>query len=76
MPKQIHEILEQHAIFDGKPRFMCSSAVINLLNHYSYGDIQDAVDDGCENPRKYKVRIIIETEEISLPHNGEIVPLM
>ena len=62
--KEIREILEQRAIFDGKPRFMCGGAVINLLNHYSYGDMKDAEDDGCENPKKYLVRIIIETEEL------------
>jgi hypothetical protein len=63
MKPVIQEIAEQMAIFDGKPRFMDMSAVINLLNHYSYPSVKDVLEDGGK-PVKYKVRIIVETEEI------------
>jgi hypothetical protein len=66
--KQLIEILEQKAVFDGKPRFMDGGAVINLLNHYSYGGSSEAItlakEDGCENPKEYIVTVRVEVEEI------------
>lgn len=68
--KYTHDIIQQNAIFDGKPDFIPTSAAICLLNHHSYGgtpnDFKEAVeDDQLEDPRRYKVTMTIEVEEIT-----------
>lgn len=64
----IKEIVEQDAIFDGEPDFLPLSAAISLMNHNSYGgtegDLVWALSEGMEKPKRYKVRLILEVEEI------------
>lgn len=65
----VHEILEQHAIFDGSPEFMDGSLIINTLNHNSYGGspalMREAeADADMKNPKRYIVRVTIEYEEV------------
>ncbi|KGA24934.1 hypothetical protein AO825_08410 [Pectobacterium brasiliense] len=66
----VHEILEQHAIFDGKPDFMDGSLIINTLNHKSYGGTPAAMresnsDPDMKDPKRYLVRVTIEYEEVN-----------
>lgn len=66
---KIHEILEQHAVYDGKPNFMPGSLVVDVLNHNSYGgteqDRMDALKSGdMQNPKRYLVRVTVEYEEV------------
>jgi len=67
--KKLIEIMEQDAVFDGKPDFMPLGAVINLLNYNAYGgtpnDLQEAKDTGeLENPKRYRVQVHIYAEEL------------
>jgi len=57
-------VMEQEAIFDGKPDFMPMSALINLLNHNSWGDDDDTSD--LVNPKRYKVQLHLYVEEVDL----------
>lgn len=65
----VHEVLEQHAIYDGKPDFMDGPLIINTLNHNSYGGTPSVMreansDPEMKNPRRYLVRVTIEYEEV------------
>jgi hypothetical protein len=66
--KQIIDVVEQSAIFDGKPDFPPLSMAIYLMNHYSFGgspqDLAAAANE-LENPKRYKVRLILEVEELN-----------
>lgn len=66
---RVHEVLEQHAIYDGNPDFMDGSLIINTLNHNSYGGTPAVMreansDPEMKNPRRYLVRVTIEYEEV------------
>lgn len=61
----IHEIVEQKVVFDGQPRFYVGgAALLGLLNHLGYGDLDDARADLLSDPRQYLVRVRIEYEKI------------
>jgi hypothetical protein len=69
MSKKLIEIMEQDAVFDGKPDFMPLGAVVNLLNYNSYGgtpsDLQEAIDtQEMDNPKRYRVQIHVYVEEL------------
>lgn len=64
----IHEILEQDAVFDGKPYFPPGGMLIELLNFYACGGTKQAVKELRESGEapdatRYKVRLIIEIEQ-------------
>lgn len=66
---ETHEILEQHAIFDGLPDFMDGSLVINTLNHKSYGGTpavmrEAQTDPDMKDPRRYLVRVTIQYQQV------------
>lgn len=68
--KVIHDIVEQNAVYDGKPEFPPCTMLMSILNHYCIGGTASEAallrDSGeAENAKLYKVRIIIETEELS-----------
>ena len=64
------DIVEQTAIFDGRPEFslpLC--AVINLLNFHSFGgtpnDMKEVLQDkSIKDPKRYKVTLSLHCEEI------------
>jgi len=64
------DIVEQCAIFDGKPDFSVPlSAAINLLNFYSFGGTPDDMDvavkdKNIDNPKRYKVTLRLDYEEL------------
>lgn len=63
------EVVEQHAIFDGKPEFPPLSMAIYLMNHYAYGgtrkDLEEAKkDEDMADPKRYKVRLTLSYEEV------------
>lgn len=58
----LHEIAEQDAIFDGKPDFLPSGLIINVLNHNAIGGSEEDmknVRQYARNPVRYKVRVSI-----------------
>ena len=65
---EIIEVVEQAAIFDGKPNLYPLSAAISLINHNAYGgtlkDLQEAKEDGLLNPKRYNVRLVLSIEEL------------
>jgi len=68
MKKQIVDIIEQNAVYDGKYNFPPTSMLITLLNHYCYGGTKADMEEGKQsgellNPVRYKTRIIIEVEQ-------------
>jgi len=64
------DIVEQSAIFDGKPEFSVPlAAVINLLNFHAFGgtpgDLEDAKMEGdMTDPRRYRVTLRLDCEEL------------
>jgi len=70
--KRIYSVTEQDAIFDGEPDFMPQGAVMNLLNYNSAGgtaeDYEEVIccpdDYGMENPKRYRVTMVIHVQEI------------
>lgn len=64
------DIVEQSAIFDGKPEFSLPlAAVVNLLNFHGYGgtpkDLQEAIEDpSISDPRRYRVTLRLDYEEL------------
>lgn len=64
------DIVEQCAIFDGKPEFSLPlAAVVNLLNFHSFGgtpcDMEEATrDKDIDNPKRYRVTLRLDYEEL------------
>ena len=64
------EIVEQTAIFDGRPEFSLPlAAVVNLLNFHSFGgttnDLKEALaDKSIDNPKRYRVSLHLYCEEL------------
>jgi len=68
--KHIHEILEQDAIYDGKPAFPPGGMLVGLLNYYALGGTRQDMEvlrasGEYPNPKRYRVRLTIEYEEIT-----------
>lgn len=62
-----HEILET-TIISGeglRPHFPDMTIPFSIVTHYQYSSIEDAKADGYDDPKKYKVRMTIEYEEIA-----------
>lgn len=65
---KIHEILEQDAVYDGKPSFAPGGMIMDVLNYYALGGTrqraQELRDSGeAPNAKRYMVRVTIETDE-------------
>jgi hypothetical protein len=64
------DIVEQNAVFNGKPEFSLPlAAAINLLNFHGFGgtpkDMQKAIEDPCvSDPRLYRVTLRLDYEEL------------
>ena len=64
------DIVEQTAIFDGRPEFSLPlAAVVNLLNFHSFGgtpnDMKKVLaDKSICNPKKYRVSLHLYCEEL------------
>lgn len=71
LEREVLEVAEQHAIFNGAPRpYVSAGALIELLNYGSLGggkirDRDALIASGeAKNAKLYNVRIIVEVEEI------------
>ena len=64
------DIVEQTAIFDGRPEFSLPlTAVVNLLNFHSFGGTPDHMkealaDESIDNPKRYRVSLHLYCEEL------------
>jgi len=71
---EVKDIIEQNAIFDGEPDFLPFAACLYLLNHNSFGgtpkDFKEAKEE-LDNPRRYRVRLTLEYEDITGEQQGE-----
>lgn len=67
MKKVIHAVLEQNAIYDGKPDFIDVGLLIYTLNHRAFGGTEEEFElakGQLDDPKMYKTRVIIEYEGI------------
>ena len=65
----IIDIVEQHAIYDGKPNLQPLGMAINMLNYHAFGGspndlIEAKKDRSLENPKRYKVKLTLSIEEV------------
>ena len=65
--KELKEVLEQDAIFDGKPKLIPLGALMNLQNWYAEGgtphDMRQA-KGYMKNPKRYRIQLHLYVEEL------------
>lgn len=61
---------QQMAIFDQRPDFMPIGLIVQTVNYNAFGgssrtDLDEAREDGYENPRVFEVRVTVEYKDVT-----------